>query len=186
MIVSRAHVAALGALALVALSGGFASTIEARAQVSEVGPPIFVGKPMETAATITLVSEKSVTDPSEVRQFIDEANRKFSAAIARKDYAGIAAIYTVHAKMVPPDVPIVSGAKTIEDFWRTTVEALGLSDMTLNTVDLEVDGDVAIEIGEAALKVKSGQAKAKYLVIWRKDSDGIWRLHRDIWNMPST
>jgi uncharacterized protein (TIGR02246 family) len=122
----------------------------------------------------------------EIRRVIDEANRNFSAAVARKDYAGIAASYTEQAKLVPPDGPIVSGRKAIEDFWRSTVEALGLSDLTLKTVDLEVDGDIADEIGEADLKLTSGQAKAKYLVVWRSDYDGQWRLHRDIWNMPST
>jgi uncharacterized protein (TIGR02246 family) len=121
-----------------------------------------------------------------VRQVIDEGNRKFGAAAKRKDYAGMAAFYTEDAKVLPPDAPIVSGRKPIEEFWRTAADALGLIDVTLKTIDLEVAGDTAYEIGEADLKLSSGQAKVKYLVVWLQ-RDGRWHLHRDIWNsMPTS
>jgi uncharacterized protein (TIGR02246 family) len=122
----------------------------------------------------------------EVRQVIDEANRKFGAAIASKDYAGMAAFYTEDAKVLPPDAPIVSGRKAIEEFWRTAANALGLTDATVNTLDLEIAGDTAYEIGEADLKLSSGQAKVKYLLVWLRGRDGQWYVHRDIWNnMPT-
>jgi|SRR3954462_947401 uncharacterized protein (TIGR02246 family) len=122
----------------------------------------------------------------EVRKVIDEGNRNFGAAAARKDYAGMAAFYTEDAKVLPPDASIVSGRTAIEEFWRSAANALGLTDITLKTVDLEVAGDIAYEIGEADLKLGSAQAKAKYLVVWLRSRDGQWRLHRDIWNsMPA-
>ncbi len=121
-----------------------------------------------------------------VRRTIAEENRRFGAAAAGKDYAGMAAFYTEDAKLLPPDAPIVSGQKAIEEFWRTAANALGLIGVELKTIDLEVAGDTAYEIGEADLKLSSGQAKAKYLVVWL-GRDGQWRLHRDIWNnMPTT
>ena len=120
---------------------------------------------------------------NEVRQFIDEENRKFGAAVARKDYAGMAALYTEDAKVLPPDGPIVSGRKAIEELWRTTANAFGVTDATLKTIDLQVVGETAYEVGEADLNLSSGQqAKVKYLVVWTKGRDGQWRLHRDIWN----
>jgi uncharacterized protein (TIGR02246 family) len=125
-------------------------------------------------------------DTDAVRYSVDEGNRKFGAAAARKDYAGMAALYTDNAKVLPPDAPIVTGKKAIEEFWRAAATALGLTDVTLKTVDLEVTGDTAYEVGEADLKLGSGQAKVKYLVVWHRGNDGQWRLHRDIWNnMPA-
>jgi uncharacterized protein (TIGR02246 family) len=122
----------------------------------------------------------------EVRQIIATENRKFGTAAAGKDYAGMAGFYTEDAKLLPPDAPIVSGRKAIEEFWRTAANALGLIGVELKTIDLEVTGDTAYEIGEAELKLSSGQAKAKYLVVWL-GRDGQWRLHRDIWNnMPTS
>ncbi|MET4846386.1 YybH family protein [Bradyrhizobium japonicum] len=121
----------------------------------------------------------------QVRQVVD-TNRRFGVAAASKDYAGMAAFYTEDAKVLPPDAPIVSGRKPIEEFWRTAADALGLIDVTLKTIDLEVAGDTAYEIGEADLKLSSGQAKVKYLVVWLQ-RDGRWHLHRDIWNsMPTS
>jgi len=121
-----------------------------------------------------------------VRQAVNEGNRKFGAAAADKDYAGIAALYTETAKLLPPDAPIVTGKKAIEEFWRSAANALGLISVTLKTIDLEVTGDAAYEVGEAGLNLNSGQAKAKYLVVWLRGNDGQWRLHRDIWNnMPA-
>jgi len=126
-------------------------------------------------------------DTAVVRRSVDEGNRKFGAAAARKDYAGMAGLYTENAKVLPPDAPIISGRKAIEEFWRTAANTLGLTDVTLKTIDLEITGDTAYEVGEADLKLSSGQAKVKYLVVWIRGGDGQWRLHRDIWNnMPAS
>jgi uncharacterized protein (TIGR02246 family) len=121
-----------------------------------------------------------------VRKAVDEGNRNFGSAVARKDYARLAALYTETAKVLPPDGAIVTGRSAIEEFWRSAASALGLTDATLRTVDLEVSGDVACEVGEALLNLAGGQtAMVKYLVVWMRGSDGHWRLHRDIWNnMP--
>ena len=121
-----------------------------------------------------------------VRKSVDEGNRSFGNAVACKDFAGLAALYTENAKVLPPDGPIVSGRPAIEDFWRSAADALGLIDATLKTVDLEVSGDVACEVGEALLNLAGGQmAMVKYLVVWMRGRDGRWRLHRDMWNnMP--
>jgi ketosteroid isomerase-like protein len=122
-----------------------------------------------------------------VRKSVDEGNRNFGSAVARKDYAGLAALYTESAKVLPPDGPIVSGRPAIEEFWRSAANALGLLEAALKTVDLEVSDDTACEVGEAKLTLAAGQTVAvKYLVVWMRGGDGHWRLHRDIWNnMPA-
>lgn len=126
-------------------------------------------------------------DIDAVRISVAEENRKFGAAAGRKDYAGMAALYTDEAKVLPPDAPIVTGRKAIEEFWRSAAAALGLTSVTLKTLDLEAAGDNAYEVGEADLRLSSGSAKVKYVVVWLKGNDGRWRIHRDIWNnMPAS
>ena len=116
----------------------------------------------------------------EHRQAIELEIRNFGAAAARKDYLGVAGFFTKDAKILAPGLPVVSGQKAIEDFWRV---ALMGNDLTFRTTELEVAGDTAYEIGET----DTGQAKAKYLVVWLRCPDGRWRLHRDIWNnMPAS
>jgi ketosteroid isomerase-like protein len=126
-------------------------------------------------------------DVQSAREAIDEGNRRFGSAIARKDYAGIAALYTEDAMILPPDRPIVMGKPAIEEFWRSAANAVGLTDAVLQTQDLEVAGDMACEVGEANLKLGDKQLMVKYIVVWMCGGDGHWRAHRDIWNnMPTT
>jgi ketosteroid isomerase-like protein len=128
-----------------------------------------------------------VMNTDAVRKAVDDGNRMFAEAAARKDYAGMSALYTETAKVLPPDAPIITGKKAIEEFWRSAANALGLISVTLKTIDLEVTGDAAYEIGEAGLNLNSGQAKVKYLLVWRRDNDGQWRVQSDIWNnMPAS
>jgi ketosteroid isomerase-like protein len=125
-------------------------------------------------------------DIDEVRNAVEEGNRKLGAALERKNYPEVARLYTDNAKVLAPDAPIVTGRKAIEEFWREAASALGLVSATLKTLDLEVSEDTAYEVGQADLKLSSGQATIKYMVVWRRGGDGAWRLHRDIWNsMPA-
>jgi ketosteroid isomerase-like protein len=118
----------------------------------------------------------------QVRQSVQSGNQKFSAAAARRDCAAMAALYTEEAMVLPPDGPAVIGRKAIEDFWWAAVNSLDVTGITLSTLELEVHGDAAFEVGEADLKTNSGLVKVKYLVVWVKGDDEQWRLHRDIWN----
>jgi ketosteroid isomerase-like protein len=98
-----------------------------------------------------------------VRQIIAEENRRFGTAAAGKDYAGMAGFYTEDAKLLPPDAPIVSGRKAIEEFWRTAANALGLIGVELKTIDLEVTGDTAYEIGRGRNSAPGRQRQSTLL-----------------------
>ena len=71
------------------------------------------------------------------------------------------------------------------ELWASLAQQIGLKSVKLETVDLEVAGEMAHEIGEAQLTLGSGTAVVKYVVVWKK-VDGQWRLHRDIWNTKAT
>lgn len=126
-------------------------------------------------------------DISSVRKSVEEANRNLGSALARKSYPDVAALYTENAKVLAPDAPIVTGRSAIEGFWREAAGASGIVGATLTTLDLEVAGDTAYEVGEAALALSSGQGpRVKYVVVWKRGDDSVWRIHRDIWNtMPA-
>ena len=112
---------------------------------------------------------------------IAAVNRRFEDAAAKGDVAAIAALYTRNAIALPPDGPLVRGRDNIQQMWGSIAQQLGLKSVKLQTLELEVAGDVAHEVGEAHLTLASGSAVAKYVVVWKK-ADGQWRLHRDIWN----
>jgi ketosteroid isomerase-like protein len=52
----------------------------------------------------------------------------------------------------------------------------------LETDEVQVQGDVLIEVGRYALLAPTGAAvdAGKYVVVWKSERGG-WRLDRDIW-----
>jgi ketosteroid isomerase-like protein len=119
---------------------------------------------------------------STIRQQIDSNNAAFMAAFRRGDSAGMAAAYTEDGEILPPNLPPMQGKAAIQAFWQGALD-LGLAEAVLETVELQERGDMAWEVGRAALKTKDGQVldDAKYIVIWQREN-GRWKWHRDIWN----
>jgi uncharacterized protein (TIGR02246 family) len=127
----------------------------------------------------------------EVSAAIDEANTKFSEAFERGDFKALSAMYTSDAIAFPPDSEMIQGNEAIGEFWNATWES-GVKSVKLTALDVGRSGDIAYEAGKVSLTIHAeGKeptiATAKYVVVWKRQADGSWKLHRDIWNsLPST
>jgi ketosteroid isomerase-like protein len=123
---------------------------------------------------------------SEARAAIEAANAKFSEVFARGDAAALATMYTSDAFLFPPGEEMVRGNTPIGQFWKNAHDG-GVASAKLTTTDVERSGDIAFETGKVELVLRNeGKpdrvASAKYLVVWKRQPDGDWKLHRDIWN----
>jgi ketosteroid isomerase-like protein len=117
----------------------------------------------------------------DIRPVLAAANQRFMTAFSRGDAAGLAALYSSDARLLPPGSPPISGAAGIEAFWRGAID-MGITAARLETEELELHGGRAIEGGRYTLEGEAGTLdRGKYVVIWREEK-GEWRLHRDIWN----
>jgi uncharacterized protein (TIGR02246 family) len=121
------------------------------------------------------------------REDIEAALATFAAAFNGGDGAGVAALYTEDAALLPPGEMRVDGRAAIQGYWQGAIDA-GISDLTLEAVEVAEDGAHAYEVGRFSLAVPGeNDAKTvvagKYIVVWMKGADGVWRLHRDIWNV---
>lgn len=123
-------------------------------------------------------------DVIDARTAIDATNRRFEAAFNAGDPARAAReVYTADARVLPPDAPMVRGRDAIAAFWVAAAEHLRAERLALSTLELELAGDTAHEIGQAAITVAGGAtAHAKFVVVWKLEA-GDWRWHIDIWNM---
>ena len=119
---------------------------------------------------------------SDVRTAIDASNQNFMANFGRQDAAGMASLYTATGSVLPANSDILSGAENVQAFWQGAFD-MGLKEAVLETIELEVHGDTAIETGHYTLKAEGGAVadSGKYIVIWKNDG-GTWKLHKDIWN----
>ncbi len=123
-----------------------------------------------------------MTVTTDVHGAIRAANDVFEARFASRDAAGIAALYTDQAWLMPPGGDFVRATHAIRDFWQGVIDD-GITRAYLQSVDVEALGDTAVEAG--TYKLLAGQSvvdQGKYLVEWKVDRRGDWRLHRDIWN----
>ena len=137
------------------------------------------------ALGVTILGSTTVA-AEEVRQAVESGNAKWMAAFNQGDAAAVAALYTDNAILMPPNSGMVEGRQGVQDFWQGAIQS-GLKGAALTTVSVQVSGETAYEIGKFSLSVyaedKEPQAiSGKYVVVWKKASDGMWKLHVDIWN----
>jgi uncharacterized protein (TIGR02246 family) len=124
-----------------------------------------------------------------VQQLIRDNNARFVEAYNRGDVAAVAALYTDDAVLLPPNLEMLRGREAIQQFWAGTRQ-MGVREAALETVQVEDSGDMACEIGAYTLKIQpeGGQAttdRGKYVVVWKRQGDGSWKLAVDIWNTNS-
>jgi ketosteroid isomerase-like protein len=122
----------------------------------------------------------------QVRKAIKAANRKFGEGIRKGDPTAVGALYTEDALLMPPNNEMIRGRPGTEGFWGAAIK-MGVIDAILTTVELRQFGNEVHEIGNYALKIqpegqKPFEDKGKYVVIWKQEPEGKWKLHRDIWN----
>jgi len=119
---------------------------------------------------------------TDIQPDIMACNKHFMDAFGRGDAAGLANLYTVGGQLLPPNSEVVAGRDAIGTFWKGAI-ASGLTEATLDTVEVESLGETAVEVGRYTLRAKGGHVAdvGKYVVVWKKEGGG-WKLHRDIWN----
>jgi uncharacterized protein (TIGR02246 family) len=103
--------------------------------------------------------------------------------------ADVAELYTDNAVLLPPGSARLDGRDAIQKYWQGMLDA-GVGDISLTTLEVEEAGDSAVEIGViSATAPGEGDARVtlagKYIVVYRRDGGGNWRLHRDIWNFDA-
>jgi uncharacterized protein (TIGR02246 family) len=121
-------------------------------------------------------------DDTKTRDAIAEVNKQFVSAFEQGDAEGVAALYTEGGQILPPGSAIITGKEGIAAFW-TGAMGMGIKRAELSTLELDPQGDTAIEVGRATLYSEAGDVidNPKFIVVWKREA-GQWKLHRDIWN----
>jgi len=123
------------------------------------------------------------------RAAIEQEIARFEKAANAKDTATIANMYAQDGTLLPPGSPPIKGRANIEAYWKSFFDA-GASGARLRVVEVQSAGDFAYEIGgfEANLPVPQGgiaRTAGKYVVVWKRQTDGSIKMAADIFNVNS-
>lgn len=105
----------------------------------------------------------------------------FQDAFNRQDTVGLSAVYTEDAKLMPPNVPVLTGRTAVESFWKGAFTR-GVSRIEKTPIDVQVFGESAVETSRYFATVGDKKIAGKDILVWRRDPDGKWRIATDIWN----
>jgi ketosteroid isomerase-like protein len=129
-------------------------------------------------------------DRAAIQKATEDAQAHFNAQPA--DFRAHAnGQYTADAVFMPPNMAEIKGADNIGN-WMASYPAINNTKFTI--VDLDGSGDLAYVHGTYEMDVTppgmtvAMHDKGKYVEIWKKQSDGSWKIVRDIFNsdMPVT
>src|SRR3954447_26551538 len=116
--------------------------------------------------------------------FVRHATNKDAAAL-------VSAFYAADAQLLPPNAPVIRGAEAIRQFWQGVLDAGG-ADVTLDTTLVDMSGELAYGIGQYSFTLPSASGgrtrdEGKYLVVYRRQSDGSWKVSADMFssNQPA-
>ena len=118
---------------------------------------------------------------------MEQVNRIFETDVIRnRDFSALERVYTAQARILPPGADMLTGIDHIRSFWEQSVSTLNIESLNLSTLDVQVSGDTAVEVGRAELHTNqpTSPTTVKYVVIWKHDADG-WKWDIDIWNADS-
>ena len=132
---------------------------------------------------------KRVTDSrGENERIIRESEIAAAKALAAKDLDGFVSFYADDASLLLEGSPIITGKDAIRERWKSNFERPGFS-MSFEPVTVEASssGDLAYVRGIYTLTVNDDAGKSvtengKYVVIYKKGPDGVWKIVLDTGN----
>lgn len=140
------------------------------------------------AGSSPLAAQAATSDKASLKDAIQAREKEWSAAYLAGNGKAIAALYTKDAASVPASGEWDRGRDAIAKSNQAQLDSMKVTMRQDITEEVTPAGDYALEIGnysytgtgKADGKPRSGSGR--YMVLWQKDADGVWRLHRDLGN----
>jgi uncharacterized protein (TIGR02246 family) len=151
-----------------------------------------VGVVLASAFVVAVLSSAVGQQTSDVRATAEAAIRAADVAGLKaaqaNDVAGATANYADDASWLPPHAPIVKGKEAIRSAWAQLLSSPGLKiDWQITKVDVSRAGDMAYTLYKYEMTVGAPNAapvqdSGKDMAVWKKQSDGTWKIVADTFN----
>jgi uncharacterized protein (TIGR02246 family) len=138
--------------------------------------------------SLALLSAVSAADTKNIEQTLRDLDAQWSAAAGAKDLEKTISFYSQDAIVLPTNAPAATTKEAIRNTWKELLASPGLA-ISWKTTKVEVakSGDIAYTTGTYELTMNDASGKpvpdhGKYVEVWKKQTDGKWKVAVDIWN----
>ena len=128
----------------------------------------------------------STQSEDEIVATLKSRSAAFSAAYVRGDVETMMSIYTNDAVIFPGNSYEIAGDSLVRSYW-TLPAGRTISHHQMITHDIRIEGSMATDYGVYEVSGSNngtdwGPSRGKYVVVWRLEDDGEWRIYLDMWN----
>ncbi len=121
-----------------------------------------------------------------VRAALSQAEQTWVKLYNARDAVGLAKRYVEDGMRLPPDASRHQGRAAIQAHLQQEFDA-GLTNNTSRPTAMGSDGNLAWLVGDFSVDYpteggKMATATGNYVVVYRKEADGVWRLVLETWN----
>jgi uncharacterized protein (TIGR02246 family) len=119
---------------------------------------------------------------------IRAASAAWSKAATAKDIETCVSVYAQDAERLPDGAPAIIGKESIRKEWTALLATPGEGlSWTTKKIEIARSGEVAYETGPYEFKMldkkdKPMTQKGKFLIVWKKQASGSWKVVADIDN----
>jgi len=151
---------------------------------------LFVAAAFSTSCTRNenAPSRQAAADLSSAESAIRTASDEWGKAMTARDVEKTISFYSEDGSYFPNRHPVIRSKDDLRKFWAQLFAKPGPG-FTCDTTRVEVarSGELAYETGTCELTTtgsngKPTTEKQKYVVVWKKQSDGAWKAAADIDN----
>ncbi|HXT70612.1 MAG TPA: DUF4440 domain-containing protein [Vicinamibacterales bacterium] len=123
----------------------------------------------------------STVNVTQEKEALMRVDREWSASA--KDPNKFLSYFAPDASVYSPGMPVVTGSASIRQTWVEMSSAPGFAiEWSPAKADVSASGDVGVTTGAYKMSMAGATDAGKYVTVWKKQSDGTWKVSEDIFN----
>lgn len=121
---------------------------------------------------------------------VRQASDRFWATRQRGDAAAFAEHFTDEGVLMIPGLDDASGRNAVRELAQKRFAGVRTADFKVHRREIDVCGDTAYELAWFAETYPAQndptRLRGRYLIVWKRGSDNVWRVHRNVYNFAGT